>query len=52
MKPHFNLADAIRMIEAANPGKTVSSIIYEDGTGKTFVYSFVGETQKRFIRLA
>jgi hypothetical protein len=46
----YSIVYAIKQIETKYPGKQLRYIEYEDGSGATFVFGFVGERDVRFIR--
>jgi len=50
-KPKYTIAEAIRKIEQGTL-KRVLHLVPEDGSGRTFIYRFAGDTEDRFIRLA
>jgi hypothetical protein len=49
-KPKYTIAEAIRKIERGTL-KRVTYLVPEDGSGRTFIYRFAGDTEDRFIRL-
>jgi hypothetical protein len=48
----YTITQAIKLIEAKYYGKQIRFIEYEDGSGATFIFGFVGERENQFIRLA
>lgn len=47
----YTLTQAIDLISKKHQGKPLSFIGYEDGSGRTFIYRFIGDMKTHFIRL-